>query len=112
MRPKVSNLLKRPFSQASAGNFLRSLPRLQPDIGFGPEAQPFPAPTSREIQSLSYTVDFPISKITQATAKSESPTKMSAFMHAAVLSETPVKLSVPPGGLAAHDATWVDRSDE
>ena len=100
------------LSQASAGNFLRSLPRLPPSIGFGPEAQPFPAPTSQEIQDLSYTVDFPALKVDGATTNLQSPVRMSALMHAAVLSETPVKLGMPPGGLTAHEATWLNRRDE
>ncbi|KAF8340595.1 CoA-transferase family III domain-containing protein [Cantharellus anzutake] len=103
-------------SLAGTGNLLRSLPRLPPEIGFGPYAQPISEATSQEIQDLSYTVASTLESGDTAAGTAETPgspgskgRKMTALRHAAVLSETPVRLGISPGGLDVHQPVWLPR---
>lgn len=127
-------------SLAAVSSFLRSLPRIPPNIAFPlkvpsediksspditqPEdesnsktAMSLPAQDSAEIRALSTTIPFAKGDIEADTgvgAKEEegAPKTLVALKHAAVLSLTPVRVGEAPRSLNAHRPEWLPRTLE
>ncbi|EPQ54771.1 CoA-transferase family III [Gloeophyllum trabeum ATCC 11539] len=92
-------------SLAAVGQWIRSLGRLPPQVGFG-EGLPLPArqiPLAPEIAALSTTVQG-------CGEVEEKPRRtMTAIRHAAILSYTPVREGEAPMGLNKHATRWLPR---
>ncbi|KAJ3996636.1 CoA-transferase family III domain-containing protein [Lentinula boryana] len=73
-------------SLAAVAQWLRSLGRVPPEVGFGQAAKPMP--------SVSFPPDVEVRKLSSEWAQSfhsSNGTRMTALKHAAILSKTPVK---------------------